>query len=55
MNGNLANDILGGNTQMASQLLSSIASVIVHSAAEAGNDTDSLDKIAEVSTRNIRG
>ncbi|XP_031568597.1 polycystic kidney disease protein 1-like 2 [Actinia tenebrosa] len=46
-NGPLLNEILGGNTQTASQLLSSVASVLIHSATEAGNDTDRLKNIAE--------
>lgn len=44
------NTILGGDTQLASQMLMSIASVFLKSANEAGNDTSTLDDISEVST-----
>lgn len=47
-NGALFNSILGGNTQSGAQMLSSVASVFMKSAEEAGNDTETLNNVVEV-------
>lgn len=53
-NGPLLNSILGGNTQSGSQMLSSVASVFIKTANDAGDDKEKLQGVVEVRTLKIR-